>query len=217
VTGETEVCCNLARIAASVCRTRLDLLFLDGEYHPETGAVAILMKAAAHPSIHICGIGLEVLSRMLDLIPQLPQELLPILQRRAITPHRIRNNKLSLDAIDICGVDFDEFHNFRESVLADTLVACWKSYGDQFMDSCTSAVEEFCGNATLPEDVSLQLEAALFCIEKVGYEALSSIVDYPHDEQMTRVVTALSNKPTSFISNALTRYRMCRCIQTVRY
>jgi hypothetical protein len=213
--GDYDVCRNLARIAASVCGTWLDIIIPNHEHQPERGAISLLMKAATHPSVNICAIALDVLTRMLGIVPPLASELLPILQRRAITPHHTRDGILSLDAADQCEVNFHEFQNFRENVLADALIASWKSCPDHFMDSCTSAVEEFCSNQSLPIDVSLQLEAALFCIEQIGHEAMITIDDYPHDVQFRRIITALAHKPLSVSVNPLTRERMCRLFRTV--
>ena len=215
--GDFDVCRNLTVIASTVCGTWLDIASTheDQTRKPEPGAVALLLKAAGHSSVNLCAISLQVLNRMTPRMPHLAQELLPTLQRRAITPHCLRHGRLSLDAADICGVSFHEFQNFRANVLTDSLVLCWKAYGNHFMDSCTSAVEEFCA-VTSSNGVSLQLEAALFCIERVADEALALHDSFPHDEQMKRLVSALSLKPPSLMVNSLTRERMCRFLRKVR-
>lgn len=182
---------------------------------PESGAVALLLKAAGHPSVNLSAISLQVLNRMVSVFPSLANELLPTLQRRAITPHNIKNGRISLDAADVCGVNFIEFENFRANVLTDALVSCWKAYSNHFMDSCTSAVEEFC-SVSSNNGVSLQLEAALFCIEKVADDALSLEHPFPHNEQMKRLLSALSLKPPGLMMNTLTRERMCRFLRKVR-
>jgi hypothetical protein len=208
--GETDVCRNLARIAASVCTTWLDVLGRESDSKPEGGLIVLLMKAASHPAVHVCAISLPVLNRVMDVIPELAEELLPILQRRAIIPHRVRDGHLSLDASDLCGVNFQEFQSFRENVLVDTLIACWKAYPIQFMDSCTSAVEEFCSGTSLPIDVSLQLEAALFCLEKVAGE----VVNHSY---IARVFSTLTARPQLTRVNPLTQLRMSRFFRTVSF
>jgi len=215
-TGDLDVCRNLTTIAASVCGTWLDVLEQEGQVRkPESGAIALLLKAAGHPSINLCAISLQVLNRMISALPSLANELLPTLQRRAITPHSMKNGRISFDAADVCGVNFVEFKNFRANVLTDALVSCWKAYSNHFMDSCTSAVEEFC-SVSSSNGVSLQLEAALFCIEKVADDALNSEHPFPHHEQMKRLLSALSLKPPSLMVNSLTRERMCRFLRKVR-
>lgn len=206
IIGDFDLCRNLARIAASVCNTWLEVLEPESESKPERGLIILLMKAAAHPAVHVCAISLPSLNRLVSVIPALAEELLPILQRRAIIPHRLRDCRLSLDASDLCGVNFHEFQNFRENVLVDALVACWKTYADQFMDSCTSAVEEFCSGTSLPVDVSLQLEAALFCLEKVATE----VTNYSH---IKRVFLALTTRTRMVCVNPFTRLRMSKLVR----
>jgi len=215
VTGDFDVCRNLTTIASSLCGTWLDILVQDGQTRqPESGAIALLLKAAGHPSVNLCAISLHVLVRMVSIMPSLAHELLPTLQRRAITPHCLKNGRISLDAVDISGVNFHEFQNFRSNVLKDALVVCWKTYGNHYMDSCTSAVEEFC-SVSSSNGVSLQLEAALFCIEKVADDTLDSQHPFPHNGQMKRLLAALSLKPPSLMVNPLTRERMCRFLRKV--
>jgi len=215
-TGDFDVCRNLTTIASSVCGTWLDILTQEGQTRqPEPGAVALLLKAAGHPSVNLCAISLNALIRMIPTMPSLAHELLPTLQRRAITPHCLRNGRISLDAADVCGVSYDEFQNFRENVLKEALVLCWRAHGNHFMDSCTSAVEEFC-SVSSSNGVSLQLEAALFCIEKIADEALDSHNAFPHHEQMKRLLSALSLKPASLMINSLSRERMCSFLRKVR-
>lgn len=214
--GDYDLCRNLARIAASVCDTWVDIVAQEQPVElPETGVIHLLMKAAGHPSVNLCAICLQVLTRVMPIIPSLAQELLPTLQRRAITPHHLNDGFIGLDASDLCGVTFHEFQNFRSTVLSEALIVCWRGYGDHFMDSCTSAVEEFCSSSS-SVNVSLPLEAALFCIEQVAAEALNSHRPFAHTEQMRRLLAALPAKPPSLLSNPLTRERMCRFLRKVR-
>jgi hypothetical protein len=136
-------------------------------------------------------------------------ELLPILQRRAIIPHHLRGGKIDLDALDLCGVAIHDFHIFRRVVLSDALDACWARNGEYYMDSCTAAIEEFCGT-TPAIDVSLQAEAALFCIEQISFDV--TLGTFPTDNVMSRLIKALLKKTPTVMSNALTRESMCRLI-----
>lgn len=217
VLGDYDVCRNLSRIAASVCDTWRDVVrSQEAPRLPDTGAISLLVKAAGHPSVNLSAICLQTLTRMVPTIPSLAQELLPILQRRAITPHHLKGGVIQLDASDICGVSFHEFQNFRITVLSEAVVACWREYGDHFMDSCTSAVEEFCSFST-SGNVSLQLEAALFCVERVALEALDQHGHFAHDDQMRRLFAALRTKPPSLMANPLSLEQMCRFVRKVSF
>jgi hypothetical protein len=214
--GDHDVCRNLARIGASVCLTWVDVSACEQPRSLEPGAINLLMKAASHHSINICGIVLPVLSRIASTDASVAQGLLPILQRRAITPHHVNSGYVSLAASDLCGVNFHEFQNFREYVLTEALVACWGANGDNYMDSCTSAVEEFCSECS-SVDVSLHLEAALFCIEAVSDDAFNGHVEYPHSRELMRCMTALSGRESSMMRNPLTLARMCTLLRKVSY
>ena len=215
-TGDVNVCRNLTTIAASVCGTWLDIVEQNGQVRePESGIIILLLKAAGHPSLNICAVSLQVLNRCLPAMPSLANELLPTLQRKAITPHCMKNGHVSLDGRELSGISFQEFQSFRFNVLADVLVSCWKTYGNHFMDSCTAAVEEFC-SVSSSNGVSFQLEAALFCIETIADDALDSQHSFSHHEQMKRLLTALSPKPASLMVNHLTRECMCRFLRKVR-
>lgn len=213
--GDHHVCRNLARIGASVTSTWLDAASEDHSSRAVLGAVGLLMKAAAHPLVNISAIALQLLTRLMTTNPALSVELLPVLQRRAITPHRISDGKISLETSDLLGATFDDFRHFREHVLSDALVVCWRTNGAQYMDSCVSAVEEFCSNQA-SADVSLPLEAALFCIEQVASEALGSHDPFPHTALLKRLFSALYSKPRGLMANPLTRARQCRLIRMVR-
>jgi hypothetical protein len=155
------------------------------------------------------------LIRLVPLVPSLAHEVLPALQRRAIIPHHTIDNGFDLDAPDICGVNLYDFQVFRDQVLGEALVVCWKQGGDHYMDSCTSAVEEFCLTSS-SEHVSLQLEAALFCVEVIADEIYASLNVFPHDSQLKRLLDALSSKPKSLMANHVTRETMCRFLKKVK-
>jgi hypothetical protein len=184
---------------------------------PEGGAVALLIKGANHPSVNICAICLKPLTRLMPLVPALPLDLLPVLQRQAIIPHHLRGGKIDLDAVDLCGVTLQDIQIFRLTVLSDTLFAYWTKNGEHYMDSCTSAIEEFCCT-TSSIDVSLQAEAALFCIERISWDTSEELQEtFPANNVMRRLVKALLFKPPSVMSNPLTRESMCRFICKVSY
>jgi hypothetical protein len=150
----------------------------------------------------------------MPIIPSLPRELLPTLQRRAITPHHVQDGLIRLDASDTCGVTYHEFKNFRSAVLSDALIACWRGCSDHFMDSCTSAVEEFCTPLSAC-NVSLQLEAALFCLEQIARAVLNGQSEFLYQDQLKRIFLALPAKPPSLMANPLTREGMCRFVRKV--
>jgi hypothetical protein len=214
-TGEHGVCRNLARIGASVCSTYVEVPVEDGPRQLDHGALTLLLKAAAHPSINVCALALPVLTNSVSTMPSLTPELLPLLQRRAITPHRFRDGSISFSVPEVYGVSSTEFQIFRENILRDGLVACWKANDSHYMESCTSAVEEFCSEFSSVE-VSLQLEAALFCIEIISSECIAMAGAFPHSQELTRVISALSVKPASLMLNPLTRARACRMLRKVR-
>lgn len=207
------MCRNLTRIGASVCSAWLDIPAAEPK-NPEPGAVNLLIKAGGYPFVNVCAIALPVLTRLIPRVPAIAVELLPVLQRRAIIPHHVVNGLLTLDVPDLCGVNFHEFQHFRSMILADTLVACYQGYANQFMDSCTAAVEEFCSVGST-EAVSLQLEAALFCIEKVAGATLTSSTTFPHKEHMSRMTNAFTAKPRSLLSHTVTRERLCSFLRSV--
>jgi hypothetical protein len=216
--GDHDVCRNLTRIAASACTT-VTKARSEGKQPSRSGPglIDLLLMAVAHPSINICGVAMEVLSTWIPLQLGLSNQLLPTLQRRAITPHHFVNGVPCLAASDICGVDYDEFQNFRETALAEALTACWKDNRDNFMASCTSAIEEFC-SSTAAAQVSFHLEAALFCLASVAEEALGTDRGVSHySAQLQRCTTSLAAKPTSLTSNPLTLAQMCRFLRKVSF
>ena len=216
MTGEHGVCRNLARIAAAVCSTHIDVLGEVEFVQPDKGVHTLLLKAAAHPSVNICAIVLPVLTKCVLKMPSLGPDLLPILQRRAIIPHIFTKGLISFSVPSFCDINYSEFLIFRGDVLRRALLACWKSNGSYFVESCASAVEEFC-STTSSVEVSLQLEAALFCIEIIGPEATRISEGFPHADQLSQVISALSLRPQSLMLNPLTLARACRMMRTVSY
>jgi hypothetical protein len=180
----------------------------------ESGALNLLLKAAAHPSVNVCSLALPVLSKIVVTMPSLAPELLPMLQRRAIIPQQFQNGSISFASVEACGVSAVEFQSFRYDVLAEALVGCWKGDHLLYMESCRTAVEEFCCERS-SVDASLQLEAALFCIEIVYEASIGLYGPKAYENVLTRTLAALSVKPPSLMLNAVTRSRACSMLKKV--
>jgi len=178
--------------------------------------IELLYKAAAHPFVNVSALALDALCKAGERGYSAVESFLPILQRRAIIPHYVLpKGSLSLSAYEICGVAFHDFEVFRESVLTKALLLCWKTNGVDYMESCTAAVEEFCSERPSAE-MTMQLEAALFCIEAMAGEMQLSNVPASNSEQLKRCSAALGAKPQVLMSNPLTLSRMCRVLGQVR-
>uniref|UniRef100_A0A7S1VM81 Uncharacterized protein n=1 Tax=Grammatophora oceanica TaxID=210454 RepID=A0A7S1VM81_9STRA len=212
--GDLEVCRNLTRIAASVGSAALNGLMSGVIQGGGAGLLDLLMKAAGHPSVNVCAIALEVLALLVPLDPNFPVRLLPTLQHRAIVPHTLENSIPSIVASSVCGVDFHEFESFREKVLTDALIACYRQNPAFYMDSCTSAIEEFC-SADATVAVSFQLEAALYCLSSIALvtnRASTTTPELRHDSQLGRCTAALAKKPIFITANPLTLAQLNRFI-----
>lgn len=181
----------------------------------ERGLVDILFKVASHPHVNIASIAIQTMPLLLGPNNSIVREALPVLQRRAIIPHEVTGQKLELQTDSFSDVFLEEFLDFREHVLADALIACWRTDGQGFFDSCTSAVEEFCSEDSCV-NVSLFLEAVIFCIEAVGVTVMSSHQSFPQTEQLKRCTQALASRPNSLLVCPLTLSRMANMIQKVR-
>lgn len=201
--GDEDVCRSLTRIASSVCMACACLSNDGQQLNTGPGLLDLLLKAASHPSINICGIAIDVLGELVSSENGITNQLLPILQRRAITPHHFENSVLSLEASDICSVNYHEFENFRLTVLTDALIACFKCNEENYMTSCTAAIEEFCA-ATSSVEVSFHLEAALYCIGAVSDKVLGGSFASSHIASVKKCIKALSEKPSSLKENPLT-------------
>jgi hypothetical protein len=182
--------------------------------------------------VHICSIALEALSGLAALDQNFPLQSLPILQHRAIIPHITNGGLPSVEASEVCGVDINEFDSFRSTILSNALVSCYKRSPDCYMNSCTTAVEEFC---TAPPTVktSFQLEAALYCLGAVASDSISvgqilmtpsnAVVDDNRDmnnttkNQLSRCTAQLEKKPVSVTANPLTLAQTCRFVGKVRF
>lgn len=196
-----------------------------------SGMVDLLLKAAAHPSVNVCGIALEALSKLAALDENFTLRLLPILQHRAIVPHVLDSGNPSLAASEVCGVDIFEFECFRSTILSDALVSCYRKNQDYYMNSCSVAVEEFCKAAPTVK-TSFQLEAALYCLSAVAEESIAagqalltkSFVDEnatsdmsnKNKNQLARCTQLLETKPVCMTANPLTLSQSCQFIGKVR-
>lgn len=196
-----------------------------------SGMVDLLLKAASHPSVNICGIALEALSELAAYDKNFPLRLLPILQHRAIVPHVLDSGNPSLAASEVCGVDIFEFDSFRSTILSNALVSCYRKNQDYYLNSCSVAVEEFCKAAPTVK-TSFQLEAALYCLSAVADESIadgqailtksfiaeneSSDMSNTKKNQLARVTQLLETKPVCMTANPLTLSQSCRFIGKVR-
>lgn len=200
--GDDGVCRNLARIGCSICSACVQLSCEGRQLNTGPGLLDLLMKSASHPSVNICGIAIDVLRELVSSENGMYNQLLPVLQRRAITPHHVVNEVLSLEATDICGVNYHEFENFRATVLKDALITCMKGNEEHYMASCTAAIEEFC-SASASMQESFHLEAALYCMGAVSDEVIAGAVASPHSSALKACIIALAKKPESLMRNAL--------------
>lgn len=232
--GDDEVCRNLARMAASICDACRGVSTEGRPVKIGPGLLELLLKAAAHPSADISGIALEVLTEEISSETGLVHQLLPILQGRAITPHKFTNDddgQMIIPSIQPqSGCDgFTGFDQFRNTTLTECLQACWQVQPKIYLSSCAAAIDEFCRSASI--QVSFHLEAALFCMNAVAIEQalfLSSRSGSrsgggdPTSDMMMMVspylgecMAALSTKPASLMSNPLTLAQACRFVDKV--
>ena len=225
------MCHNLIRIASVVSKASRSIHDDSNELSGpcDAGLQALLLKGASHPYTHITGMSLQTLIPYIAQDVSLASQLLPILQRCAITPYQASNIPKESSAIlppsflsstyEVCGASYDTFQNFRESILQNALEACYKDNPASFTASCTSAMEEFCAD-TNPGGVlqtSLHLEAALFCLKAVSDLALSSESTSRNiqDQHLERITTALATKPPSLTGNPLTLSQLCQFVHKV--
>lgn len=200
--GDVAVCRCLARTAAVVLTKAQDLIkkgTLEGS--PE-GLLDLLFKAVAHPSIYVCGIAVEALANVTPASAELSTKLLPFLQGKAIIPFHLVDN-------DDGGLE--DYINFRERVLTDGLAGCLAGCGVFFLQSCSSAIEEFC-QANPSAHLPYQLEAALFCMVAVAPKAIKTLEKRDLCTQLERIMSALSKKSSTITSHPLVIMKTCRLI-----
>lgn len=208
-TGNDDVCRLLACIASHVCST---WVLVCPNLSADRGLVDLLQAAAGHPSVNISSMALVSLTELSQKCHLDLQFLLPTLQRRAIIPRQFEDEVLSLSATNLCGVCYHEFENFRNTVLVEALVACCGNNRNHYLESCISAVEEFCSER-VATDLALQLEAALFCIESAG----SVLVNEDIESHIEGLTAALLTKAPNLMSNPLTLVQMCRTMKMVSH
>lgn len=186
----------------------------NSESSPETGAIELLMKAAAHPSLTICSLALSSLTQLLALVPALAAELLRVLQRRAIWPHGLQGDLVVIEGTNVHDESQCDFGMFRETALRDALVACFKAQRSNYLNSCASAVEEFCTKDT-SERFILPLEAALYCLEVVAEDVMVRDDPWENDRHMNRLLSVLEPQPTILVGSSIGRERLCSFLCSV--
>eukprot|EP00578_Thalassiosira_sp_NH16_P025166 CAMPEP_0181087580 /NCGR_PEP_ID=MMETSP1071-20121207/6347_1 /TAXON_ID=35127 /ORGANISM="Thalassiosira sp., Strain NH16" /LENGTH=1183 /DNA_ID=CAMNT_0023169475 /DNA_START=176 /DNA_END=3724 /DNA_ORIENTATION=- len=200
--GDTAVCRCLARTAAGVLLGSQDVI-KDGTLQVSTdGLLDLLFKAASHPSVYVCGIAVEALATIAPSNGNLSTRLLPYLQGKAIIPfHLVGDANGSLE----------DYVNFRDRVLADALIACYKGCSTFYLESCGSAIQEFC-QASLSPHLPYQLEAALFCMIAVSERASKTPNEQVLCGQLERMILALEKNSFTTTSHVLVMSKMCRFI-----
>mmetsp|Transcript_1798 Transcript_1798/g.3860 ORF Transcript_1798/g.3860 Transcript_1798/m.3860 type:complete len:1156 (-) Transcript_1798:61-3528(-) len=200
--GDTAVCRCLARTAAKVLLESQDLIKNGTLQASPDGLLDLLFKAASHPSVYVCGIAFEALSVIAPSNSELSTRLLPYLQGKAIIPfHLIRDVDGSLD----------DYVNFRERVLTDALIACYTGCSTFYLESCGSAIDEFCQASPSPH-LPYQLEAALFCMIAVSKGASKTPDKQVLCGQLEKMIAALAKNSFSTTSHPLVMAKMCRFI-----
>ena len=220
---------------------------------PGSGFLDLIWQCASHPSIVICGIVLPVVTPALRTEVGLAIQWLPTLQRRAIILHQLCSSSRSstpsisnhhnvqgdinsigeydgsnalVSSSDVCLIEFDEFIQFRETVLTDSLIACYGIHSEYYLASCTAAIEEFCcgskdnsddseiaGTAdteNAEQQTSFHLEAALFCITAVAEQVLPSIFANTGNSNVSNSTVATSIPDDNFQSVNASTY-LLRC------
>mmetsp|Transcript_14196 Transcript_14196/g.30254 ORF Transcript_14196/g.30254 Transcript_14196/m.30254 type:complete len:1153 (-) Transcript_14196:223-3681(-) len=195
--GDTAVCRCLARTAAKILLESRDLI--QNGTIKASGLFDLLFKAASHPSVYVCGIAVEALAVIAPSNSELSTRLLPNLQGKAIIPFHL---------IEDVGGSLDDYSNFRERVLVDALVACYTGCSAFYLESCGSAIEEFC-QATPSPHLPYQLEAALFCMIAVSERVKKEPGKEALCIQLEKMVSALSKNSFSTTSHPLVMAKMC--------
>jgi len=136
--------------------------------------IEVLALCASHRLLHICSVAISAFSSLTKLSTPLAKRILQILQSRAIIPPNLVGFSSPQATYD---VDLEEFELFRENVLKDVLLSCYVTSRSYYIESCATAVEEFCTTSGLSKhkkinpQLSFQLEAALFCLSTVAEDA----------------------------------------------
>jgi hypothetical protein len=234
--ASVPVCRNLARICVAVCNgyEKIAASLTQNETPtamiPSPGCLELLTKCISHRDVQICAMALPVVTPLLASQVGLATQFLPMLQRRAIVPHTFAEGE-TVPSLASSPMEFQDFcRHFRDTVLADALVACFHSHAEYYLASCTAAIEEFCtsGESNNPQEVqkqqqqtSFHLEAALYCMAVVAEDSSASIDtgngsagSNKANECLERCTAALAQKPKS-LSNPLTLQQACHFIRKV--
>lgn len=173
--GLLGICHSLSNIASTVA-TALSPFLSSGKFSIDScsSLIEVLALCASHRILHVCSNAITAFSRLTKLNSTLAKRILQILQSRAIIPPNSVGFSSPLASYD---VDIEEFELFRENVLKDVLLSCYISSRSYYIESCVTAVEEFCTTSALSKQIknnphlSFQLEAALFCLCTVAVDA----------------------------------------------
>ena len=200
--GDTAVCRNLARTAAKVLLESQDLIKNETLQAPPSGVIDMLFKAVSHPSVYVCSIAIDALSVVVSSNSDLSTRLLPQLQGKAIIPMALVH--------DIDG-GFDDYINFRDRVLASGLCACYIGCSNFYLESCATAIGEFCQVTSPSPHLPYQLEAALFCMIALADKAPNAKGGGDKQvlcSQLEKMITALKTSATA-TSIPIVTARMC--------
>ena len=242
-TASPAACRCLSRIASAIALAAQSPIRSGKMGRASNGLLELLLKGAAHPSIHVCGICLEAITSLIAPGSNYSDRLLPILQQRAIVPSSLRGNHAGAEGQD-ADVDFHEYTSFRENLLSAALSACYKNNRSFYMESCASAIDEFCA-APLTPQLPFQLDAALFCLCAVSMDASkrallvgaspaaqsaaakasvalgqAQIADIDadakkHDEELAKCTVSIAQNPATATANPLALAQLCKFIAKV--
>ncbi len=205
-TGDIAVCRCLARTAATLLLESESLIQSGTLQASPDGLLELLLKAAAHSSVSICSIAVKALAVFTLSNGELSTRLLPCLQGKAIIPINIME--------DVNG-RLDDYINFRDFVLADALVACYTGCMTFYLESCRSAIEEFC-QATSSPHLPCQLEAALYCMIAVSDKVSKIQSKEVICGQLEKIITALKTN-TSATSHPFVKKQVYRFVSKVSF
>jgi len=181
--GDTDVCRCLTRTASKVLIESQDLVSNKTLQSSTAGVLDLLFKAVSHPSVYVCSIAVEGLSVVVSKDQDLATRLLPHLQQKAIIPIHLVSDDGGLD----------DYMNFRERVLDNGLIACFTGAPSFYLQSCGAAIDEFCKHQANSQQLSFQLEAALYCMIAVSVKASKDKqVLCPQLEKMISLLTSSS-------------------------
>ena len=207
----------MARMTRALTEAWLDLDRADREESTERSIMEFLLKIAEHPSIHVSRTILEILPRFFPRKSQLVKDSIPLLQRKVIIPHIAKSGsgETKAVAVDNFGVSLDQFLKLREHGIADALRACWAFQSKVYIDSCSSAIIEFCGSRD-GKSLSFHLEAALFCMEVIGPVVQETKAHLSFEGHLLRCLK-IASQPSSFpiLDNPLTASRLCSLLRNV--